>query len=159
VLIAQASCSRNSSARVMLTVCGTPDRCAGRSPWREDHQGSCRPLGLVDDADMRGNDAPPFCKAYPGLHLPAHLARQGVAIEQRRGHGHVAAVRGDDGARGPAHQPDRRARGAEGSDLMMTVKVLDNAVTQRARVPVEELIEHGDVVADQRLLVALELRG
>ena len=95
--------------------------------------------GLVDDADMRRDDPPALGKAHPGLHLPSHLARQRVAMEQRRGHGHVAAIGRDDRPRGRAPQPDRRARGAEGRDLAVAVKVLADAVAHRARIVAEEL--------------------
>src|SRR5277367_5990794 len=74
-------------------------------------------LRLVDDADMRGDDAPPFRKARPGLHLPANLARRIGATEQGRRYRQIAPVGGDLHAVQSARQPDRRARGAKGADL------------------------------------------
>src|SRR5262245_56198973 len=58
----------------------------------------------VDDADVRGNDAPALREPHPGLYLPADLARQRLAMKQRGGHGRVAAVGGDHRARARAHQ-------------------------------------------------------
>src|SRR5262249_38807327 len=57
---------------------------------------------LVDDADMGSDDSPTLGEAYPGLHLPPHLAGQRVAIEQGRGNRGVAAVGRDHGPRDPA---------------------------------------------------------
>ena len=52
--------------------------------------------------------------------------------------------------------PGRRTRRAERRDGVVTVQVLRRAVAQRGFVAPEELVEHGDVVADQRRLVAVE---
>ena len=52
---------------------------------------------LVDHADMRRDHVPAVGKLHPGLHLPADLARHGLAVKQRRGHGELAAIGGDDG--------------------------------------------------------------
>jgi hypothetical protein len=53
-------------------------------------------LRLVDKAHMRGDDAPAFRKANPGLHLSADFPGQAGAMKQRRGDGVVAAVSTDD---------------------------------------------------------------
>ena len=53
-------------------------------------------LRLVDKAHMRGDDAPAFRKANPGLHLPADFPGQAGAMKQRRGDGVVAAVSTDE---------------------------------------------------------------
>src|SRR6476619_5692219 len=89
---------------------------------------------LVDHADMRRDHAPAVGEFHPGLHLAADLARHGGAMKQRRGHGAVAAVGGDDRFRNRAREPDRRARGAERGDLVMAVKDFGDAVADGARV-------------------------
>src|SRR5436309_14881987 len=105
------------------------ERCAQHRP------GSClRSLRIGDDADMRGHDAPPFRKADPGLHLPAHLADQRVAIKQRGGHSGMAAVAGDQRSCGPPPKTYRRARGPKGHDLLVTIKIFTDAITKRSSV-------------------------
>src|SRR5262249_46693120 len=47
---------------------------------------------------------------------------------------------------------------AEGGDLVVAVELLADAVAQRVRALPEQLVERGDVVAVERLLVALEGR-
>ena len=107
---------------------------------------------------MGRDDLPTLGTAHPGLHLPADLAGQAVAIEQGRRDRGVAAIGRDRGPRGLAHQPGRRARGAERRDLVVAVEIFADAIAQRARILAEQLIEHGDVIRHQRLLVTLELR-
>src|SRR3954453_8004969 len=104
---------------------------------------------------MRGDDAPAFRAARPGLHLAPDLAWPGVAIEQRRRHTEVAAVRRDHGSRPLAPKAARRARAAKRRDLGMPVEVLANAIADGARVVTEQAVERRDIVRHQRLLVAL----
>ena len=66
------------------------------------------------------------------------------------------AERGDHGPRHAARKACRRARRAETGDRRVAVQVLRGAVAQRQRVVPEQLVENGDVVADERGLVALE---
>src|SRR3954453_20568409 len=92
--------------------------------WPEHRPDSCfLDLGLVNDADVRGDDLPAFRKSTPGLHLPPHLAGRSLAIEQCRGDRGVSAVTGYDGFGGLSHQPDRRTRRAKRGDLGIAVEI------------------------------------
>jgi hypothetical protein len=105
---------------------------------------------------MRGSIEAAVLEAHPALGLSADLARRGGAVEQRRGHREVAAEGGDHGLRQAAHQPGRRPRGAERRDLAVAVQDFRRAVAHGARIVAENFVEHRNVVADQRLLVAIE---
>ena len=60
----------------------------------EDRPDSCLPIRrFVDDADMRGDDAPTFRESHPGLHLPSDFAGELLAVKQRRGHRGPARAR------------------------------------------------------------------
>src|SRR2546429_7514118 len=108
---------------------------------------------------MGGDDSPTLGESYPRLHLPPDFwAGPSIAIEQRRRHRGVTAIGGDHSLVGLAHQPDRRARGAERHDRLTAVEILADAIAQRALVIAEQLVEDGDIVVDERLLIALELR-
>src|SRR5689334_18967455 len=108
---------------------------------------------LVDKTDMGGDDPPAFRAADPGLHLPPDLAGDAGAVEQRRGGRVVAAVGADDCLRQRAREPDRRTRGAERRDLRVAVEILGAAVADGARVLAEYLVQRGNVVRHQSLLV------
>src|SRR3954451_21547555 len=158
--ISSASCRRSSSARVILCADGdarSTRGTAGSAPGgRSSSVIRSGLFRLVDDADMGGDDAPALRELYPGLHLPADLARHRVAIEQGGGDGGVAAIAGDHGLRGAAVEADRRAPGAKAGDRFIAVEVLADAIAQRAGIVAEELAEHRDVVGDQGLLITLE---
>src|SRR5437016_13230885 len=94
-------------------------------------------LRLVDDAHMGGDDAPALPKAHPGLHLAADRASHRRAVKLGRGHCEVAAVARDHRLRQRSGEPDRRARGAEGLDLLVAVEALGPAIADGARVVAE----------------------
>src|ERR1051326_6314681 len=87
---------------------------------------------LVDHADMGRDHMPAVGKSHPALHLPADLARHGGAVKQRRSHGEVAAVCGDDGLRDRAREANRRARRPERGDLVVAVENFGPAVADGA---------------------------
>src|SRR4051794_9119920 len=119
--------------------------------------GASGPAGRIDDADVRGNDLPTLREAHPGLHLAAHfLARHDVAMKKRGGDRIVAAVGGYHRTGARAHEVDRRAPGTKRRHFLVAVKVLGDAVADGALVLAEQGVERIDVVAHQRLLVALE---
>src|SRR4051794_30290867 len=101
--------------------------------------GALGPAGRIDDTDVRGNDLPTLREAHPGLHLAAHLiARHDVAMKERGGDRIVAAVGGYHRTGARAHKVDRRAPGTERGDLLVTVEVLGDAVTDGALVLAEQ---------------------
>src|SRR6266550_9364182 len=131
-----------------------------RARWPEGRPDSCLVIPrFIDDADMGGDDFPTLGESHPGLHLPSHSTRSGVAIEQCRGDRGVAAIGRDHRLRGPAHQPRRRTRRAKGRDRAVAIEVFADPVAQRAGIGAEQLVEHRDVVRHQRLLVTRELFG
>jgi hypothetical protein len=107
---------------------------------------------------VRGDNAPTLGQPNPSLHLPPHLACRTGAIKQGGGDGEVAAVRGDYGSVPRARQVPRGASGAKRRHLRMAVKVLGEAIADRARILVKQGIEGRNIVADQRLFVTRERR-
>src|ERR1700682_1779253 len=108
---------------------------------------------------MRGDYAPAFGEAHPGLHLAADFARHSRAVIQRRSDGVIAAVGTDDSLRQRARKACRRARGTECRDLGITKKILAAAVADGARILTEYRVQGGDVVRHQGLFITLESRG
>src|SRR5439155_7543197 len=90
--------------------------------------------GSVDQAHMRGDDAPAFGKADPTLHLPADLAGSTVAMKQGGGGRKIFSERGNHGPRQPTGEPDRRARRPKAANLVVAVQVLGYAVADRFRI-------------------------
>src|SRR5579883_444332 len=117
-----------------------------------------RMLLLVNDADMRGDDAPAFGKTRPSLHLPTDLSRRIVAAEERRGDREIAAIGRDRCPVELARQAGRRAGGAERLDCLVPVEILGGAVADRLRRIAEERVERGDIVRHQGALVSGEGR-
>src|SRR5579859_2194120 len=117
-------------------------RCWGRcmmagmaAPIRRDR------LGRVDQAHMRGDDAPAFGKADPTLHLPADLRGSAVAMKQGRGGRKIASERGDHGPRQPTGQPGGGAGRAKAADLIVTVQILGDAIADRLRTAPEQKLQ------------------
>src|SRR5581483_780051 len=107
---------------------------------------------------MRRNDVPTVREPRPGLHLPAELPWHRVSMKQRGGGGEVTAIGGDDGARQAACESHRRPRGAEGTDLVPTMQDFVDAVAYGVWTAPEQILQGGDVVADQRGFIAGERR-
>ena len=114
---------------------------------------------LAQQRDVGGDDAPALGRTHPGVALPAG-AVAAMAAELAVGGAEVAAVGDDPDLQQVAVEHETGiAAGAEGGDLVVAVELLADAVAQGVRALPEQLVEHGDVVAVQRLLVALEGGG
>ena len=126
--------------------------------------------GLVDDPsgnvwtsgaataafDAFDDHVPAVVEAHPGLHLPSDLVRHDLAPEQRRGDRKVASVGRNAGARGRAHQADRRTRAAKRRDLVVAIEVLGSSVANDALARQKKRIQCRHIVGDQRALVVRE---
>src|ERR1700757_481449 len=106
-------------------------------------------------AHVRRDDAPALGGAHPCLALAPRLCAPLAAKFDVRG-GEVTAISGDDGAQHLAGQPLRRPRRSKGLDLAVAVEVFGGAVAQRVRTVPEQLVEHVDLVVDQRVFIAVE---
>src|SRR5262245_33553531 len=92
------------------------------------------PARIVDHADVAGHHPPAVWASHPGLGLTPHLARRGVAVEERRGDRIIAAIGGDDRLRQDARQANGGPRGAKRLDLIIAVQILRRAIADRARI-------------------------
>src|SRR5262245_27186852 len=114
---------------------------------------------LAQQRNMRRHDAPALRGAHPGVALAAG-ARTAVAPDLAVGGAEVMAVGDDPELQKIAIDDEARvAAGTEGGDLVVAVELLADAVTQGVRALPEQLVERGDVVGVQRLLVAVEGLG
>ena len=112
-------------------------------------------VGKVLDK-LRRDDAPTFGKAYPAL-LLATVPELPGAAELGRGGGEIAAECRDDGiADDPSARRDPRA--AKGGDLLVSIERLGEPEAQGVGRVAEQLVEHRDIVAVERLLIAHERR-
>ena len=161
--MSSASCSRSSSARVILPALsgGRSTRLTGSTESRRRH--------VVDThAGSRGSSMMLTCAAtirQPSgnrtqvcICRPTSSGRR-FAVKQRRGHRGVAAIGRDHGLCGLAHQACRRARRAKRLDRVVAVEVFADAVAQRAQIVAKQFVERGDVIAHQRRLIARERVG
>src|SRR6266550_432914 len=108
---------------------------------------------------MRGNDAPAFGRAHPGLALAAGFPAPRAHIFYVR-RPKVATISGDNGARrlslrGPALLC---ACLAISSDLLSAVEIFSYAVADGERVAPEQANQTIRLVGQQRTLVFVELR-
>src|ERR1700754_1604497 len=120
--------------------------------------GELRPSHSCHQAHMCRNNLPAFGQPDPTLRLPADTLRPDAAKLDVRGREAVAESR-DLRTQHFARKPGRRPRRSKRPDFVDAVEVLAAPIPNRVRAVPEQLVEHGDVVADQRAFITSECSG